>query len=390
MEKSSLPSWNFIRKAKSNPMGTKRIILMYISEISGHHSATLAIEKAIQSLQPEAEILNINAFNYTNPISEKIINRLYMRVIKSTPGIWDYLYDNPAVVKNIEKMKEAVHKFNSPKLKVLFDQFKPDAVACTQAFPCGMVADFKKTYNSDISLVAVLTDYVPHSYWVYDSVNFYITPSEEVAERLIKKGVGKEKIKTFGIPFDLKFNQAQDRQPLFQKFSLKPNLPTILIMGGGHGLGPIKTIVESLEKVKEEIQEIVVAGTNKRLYNSLTKVIKKCKREILLFEYVDNINELMAISNIVISKPGGVTTAEVLAQGLPMIIVQPIPGQEANNTAYLTEKGAAIKLDTPDEINLVIEDLLANPDKLKELCRSALAISKPDASLDIARLLLEL
>ena len=173
----------------------KRIILMYISEVSGHHSATLAIEKALKILQPDAEILNINAFNYTNPISEKVVNRLYMAVIKRTPQIWDYLYDNPAVVKKVENIKNNIHKFNSPKLKNLFDKFKPDAVVCTQAFPCGMVADFRKTYNSEISLVAVLTDYIPHSYWIYDTVNYYITPSQEVSRSLIKKGVPADKIK---------------------------------------------------------------------------------------------------------------------------------------------------------------------------------------------------
>lgn len=371
-------------------MTPKRIILMYISEVSGHHSATLAIEKAIKSLRPETEILNINAFNYTNPISEKIINRLYMGVIKSTPKIWDYLYDNPKVIKNIEKIKKAVHKFNSPKLKTLFDQFKPDVVACTQAFPCGMVADFKKTYDSGIPLVAVLTDYVPHSYWIYDSVNFYIAPSEEVMNRLLKKEVGAHKIKIFGIPFDLKFNEPQDKYRILQRFGLKAGAPALLIMGGGHGLGPIKEIVKSLENTKEEIQEIVVAGTNKKLYNSLNKIISRCKKRIVLFGFVDNINELMSISDIIITKPGGVTTAEVLTKGLPMIIVKPIPGQEANNTAYLTEKGAAVKLDKPQEINLVVEGLLSNQDKLKQMQQSALRIAKPNASLDIAKLLLEL
>lgn len=371
-------------------MPPERIILMYISEVSGHHNATLAIEKALKILRPESEILNINAFNYTNPISEKIINRLYMGVIKRTPQIWDYLYDNPVIVKNIEKIKEAVHKFNSPKLKNLFDKFKPDAVVCTQAFPCGMVADYKKTYHSDIPLVAVLTDYVPHSYWIYDNINYYISPSEDVSLRLEKKGVEPNKIKSLGIPFDPKFNEPVDRSKVFQKFKLAQNLATILIMGGGQGLGPIKTIVKSLEKVKKPIQEIVITGTNNKLYNSLRRKIKKYKKKILLFKYVNNINELMAISNIIITKPGGVTTAEVLAQHLPMIIVKPIPGQEVNNAVYLTEKGAAIRTEEPKEINTVIEDLFANPAKLKRLCEDATRISKPNASMDIARLLLEL
>lgn len=371
-------------------MPPKRIILMYISEVSGHHSATLAIEKALKMLQPDVEVLNINAFNYTNPISEKIVNRLYMGVLKRTPQIWDYLYDNPTVVKKLEKIKDNIHKFNSPKLQTLFDKFRPDALVCTQAFPCGMCADYKKTYNSDIPLVAVLTDYVPHSYWVYDTVDYYITPSEDITLRLIKKGVGPDKIKSLGIPFDPKFNEPLDKYKVAQKFKINPDLLTILIMGGGQGLGPIKTIVKSLEKVKKEVQEIVVTGTNKKLYNSLKRKIKKYKKKILLFGYVNNINELMSISGIIITKPGGVTCAEVLAKHLPMIIVKPIPGQEANNTSYLTEKGAAIKIDDPADINLAIEDLLKDPDKLNRLCASASRLSKPDASLDIARLLLQL
>ncbi|MBM3252147.1 MAG: hypothetical protein FJZ11_05155 [Candidatus Omnitrophica bacterium] len=371
-------------------MPPKRIVLMYISEVSGHHSATLAIEKALKMLQPDVEVLNINGFNYTNPISEKIVNRLYMGVLKRTPQIWDYLYDNPTVVKRIEKIKETIHKFNSPKLQILFDKFKPDAVVCTQAFPCGMCADYKKTYNSNIPLIAVLTDYVPHSYWIYDTVNYYITPSEDVTLGLMKKGVERDKIKSLGIPFDPKFNEPLDRFKISRKFKMNPNPATILIMGGGQGLGPIKTIVKSLEKVKKEIQEVVVTGTNKKLYNYLKRKIKKYKKKILLFGYVDNINELMSISNIIITKPGGVTCAEVLAKHLAMIIVKPLPGQEANNTRYLTEKGAAIKVDEPEDINLVIEDLLKESDKLKCLYGSAGSLSKPNASLDIARLLLDL
>ncbi|MDD4979925.1 MAG: glycosyltransferase [Candidatus Omnitrophica bacterium] len=368
----------------------KRIILMYISEVSGHHSATLAIEKALKILQPDTQILNIDGFNYTNPISEKIVNRLYMAVIKRTPKIWDYLYDNPAVVKKIEKIKNVVHKFNSPKLKNLFDKFKPDAIICTQAFPCGMAADFKKTYASDIPLVAVLTDYIPHSYWVYDKVDYYITPSQEVSLRLIKKGVPPDKIKPLGIPFDPKFNEGILKNEVMHRLHLDPGLFTVLIMGGGQGLGPIKTIIKSLEKVKKGFQALVVSGTNKKLYGSLKMRLKKYKKKVLLFGYVNNIHELMGISDIIITKPGGVTISEVLARKLPMIIVKPIPGQEVNNTAYLTDKKAAIKIDKPKDIHLIIDDLLENRQKLARLAEAAGGIAKPNASLDIAKFILDL
>lgn len=371
-------------------MPSKRVILMYISEVSGHHSATIAIEKALKMLCPDTETLNINAFNYTNPISEKVVNKLYMGIIKRTPGIWDYLYDNPAIVKNVEKIKESIHKFNSPKLKNLFDKFKPDAVVCTQAFPCGMCADYKKTYHSSIPLVAVLTDYIPHSYWLYEDVNWYITPSEEVTSRLTDKGVPFAKIKSLGIPFDPRFNQPTDKNKILKELKLDPLVPILLIMGGGQGLGPIKTIIKRLEKAKTDIQEIVVTGTNKKLYKTLKRRIKKYKKKICLLAYTGNINELMAVSNLIITKPGGVTVAEVLSQKIPMIIVKPIPGQEANNTSFLTKAGAALKVDKPERINQVIDDLFAHPAKINDLSLAAGRIGKPNASLDIAKLLLSL
>jgi len=363
---------------------------MYISEVSGHRSATMAIEKAVKTLSPKSEILSINAFNYTNPISEKIVNSIYMGVIKNTPKLWDYLYDNPKVVKSVEKLKKLIHKSNSPKFKKLFDRFNPDIVVCTQAFPCGMVADFKKDYGSKLPLVAVLTDFIPHSYWVYEAVDYYITPSEEVSQRLAKKGVPAEKMRPLGIPFDHKFNQPLNRAEIFGKLHLDPLKPVILIMGGGQGLGPIKTIVKSLDSLKIDAQEIIVTGTNKKLYRSLKRKIKKYKKDIRLFGFVDNINELMFISTLIISKPGGVTTAEALALRLPMVIVKPIPGQEANNTDFLTRKQAAIKLEDPKKINAVVDDLLKNDQTLQRMRDSAAHIAKPDSSLDIAKLLLGL
>lgn len=363
---------------------------MYISEVSGHHNATIAIEKALRALEPQAEISNINAFNYTNPIAEKIVNSIYMGIIKVAPGIWDYLYDNPKVVKRLEKAKQNVHKKNTPKLKRLFERLKPDVVVCTQAFPCGMVAFYKKKYGLNLPLIAVLTDYVPHSYWVYDDVDYYITPSEDVSQRLINKGVPAEKVKSLGIPFDPKFNEHLNRNSVFHKHRLSPDIPTLLIMGGGQGLGPIKTIVRSLEKVDKDIQEIVVTGTNKKLYNSLRRKVKNYKKKIIVFGYAQNINELMHISDLVISKPGGVTTSEVLAKGKPMIIVKPLPGQEANNTAYLTQKGAAIKLEEAREINLIVEELLNSPSRLNQLRDCVKQISRPNSSMDIARLLLKI
>lgn len=371
-------------------MQPKRIMLMYISEISGHHSATLAIERAIKNISPSTEIMNINAFNYTNPIAEKLVNRLYLGVIKRTPQVWEYLYDNPSVVEKLEGIKRAIHKLNSPKLRRLFERFNPDCIACSQAFPCGMVADYKKYYHSNVPLVAVLTDFIPHSYWLYESVDYYITPSEEITFRLIEKGIPAKKIRTFGIPFDHRFNIHIDRLQVMRKFGLDPELRTILIMGGGQGLGPIKAIVRSLENAHTDFQEIIVTATNKKLYRELRSKVNKSRHKIKLFGYVNTIPEFMAVSDLIITKPGGITTAEALSKNLPMIIVRPIPGQEANNTTFLTTKGAAIKVDDPRIIHKVVDDLFSNPEKLSAFRQAAARISKPRASMDIAEFLLQL
>ncbi|MEK6568244.1 MAG: glycosyltransferase [Candidatus Omnitrophota bacterium] len=371
-------------------MAKLRVLLLYISEVSGHHQATIAIESALRILRPDVEILNLNAFNYTNPFTEKIVNRLYLGVIKRTPGIWDYLYDNPSVIESTQKIKEAIHKHNSPKFKRLFDEFSPDAVVCSQAFPCGMAADFKKRYNSSIPLVGVLTDYAPHSYWIYDTVDYYIAPSEEVKDRFIRKGVPSDKIRVYGIPISPKFSLKHNKEELAKKFGLNPSRPIILAMGGGQGLGPLNKIVSAFKKMRINSQLAVVSGSNKKLYRKLERKAKSYPKKIFLYGFINNIDELMEIANIIITKAGGLTTAEAFCKGLPMVIIKPLPGQEEINTTYFLSKGAAVKITDDKLILQFLQDLLSNPSMLKAMREAALKISKPYASLDIGKLILEL
>ncbi len=371
-------------------MRPKRILLLHISKVSGHKQATIAIENAIKELAPSAEVMNINAFNYTNPISEKIINGLYLGVLKRAPAVWDYLYDNPRIVKAATRFKNRIHTHNSPKLKRLYDSFKPDVIVCSQAFPCGMVSDFKNAYNINVPLVAVLTDYVPHSFWLYDNVNYYICPDSETKQKLIAKGISEKKIKIYGIPIDPKFNKLGNREAICSKLGLDIRKPKALIMGGGHGLGPIKTIVRSIDRIKIDLDMLVVCGVNKKLLKWLFRKSKRAKKKILPFGFVDNIEQLMSISNVILTKPGGITTAEALAMNLPMIIVNPLPGQEYHNTQFLLKLGTAVLVDKPRETGKALESLLNHPNELTRLKETIKKIATPNSSLDIARLLLSL
>ncbi len=366
-----------------------RVLLMYITKVSGHRQATVAIQKSLKQLDPGIEAPTINGFGFTYPILEKVVNRAYMSVIKRTPKVWDYMYDNPKIVKKSESIKNFLHKTSYDKVAKLFLRHKPDVVVCTQAFPCGMVAHYKMEHNLKTTIIGVLTDFSPHSFWINEGVDYYVVPSVEAKERFIKKGVPSDAIKVYGIPMRSKFSSQLDKNPIAKKLELDPEIPTVVIMGGGQGLGPIKSTVKSLIKVKMDFQMIVLAGVNKKIISSLKRYTKRSEKKILIYEFATNVDELMELATIIITKPGGITTAECLAKGLPMVIVNPIPGQEMRNTDFLIKKGVGIRIDDTNDIGEEVELLLKSPERLASMSKAAYENARPHAALDIAKLILE-
>ncbi len=367
---------------------SKKVLLLFISEHSGHHCASRAIEKALRTIDPAIETLNINSFNYTNPILEKVINRAYMGVVMRTPEVWEYLYDNPKVLKNTQKLRAMIHRFNTGKLKSLLDEFRPDVIICTQAFPCGMIADYKRSLNIRIPLVGVLTDYAPHSYWVFNDVDKYIVPSAETGKKLIDNGVDPLKVEEFGIPIDPSFMGCRNRDELCDEIGIDRNLPCVLIMGGTQGLGPIRNVARQLDVSDIKLQVIIATGTNKKVYKWLKR--RHFKKKFIILPFAGNVNELMRVATVIITKPGGITTAEALAAGVPMLILHPLPWQEAMNTRFLLKEGVAVKAENPEGVVVVLDELLYNVSKLKTMSRKAVALSKPDSAMNIARLIMVL
>lgn len=369
---------------------TRRILLMYITKVSGHRQATVAIQKALKNALPDAEIMSINGFEYTYPILEKVVNKAYMGVIKRVPVIWDKMYDNPKLVKRSKLIKEFLNKKSHKKLNRLFETFKPDTVICTQAFPCGMVADYKSTHASPFHLIGVLTDFAPHAYWINRGVDYYIVPSEDAKSRFIQNGISPDSIKVFGIPIRTKFADKTTKQEVCRKLGLDPQVPTILIMGGGQGLGPIKKVVQSLLRFSDPVQLIVIAGTNVKLMEWLKQSKEKTDKKLVIYDYASNVDELMDAATLIITKPGGMTTSESLAKGLPMIIVNPIPGQEMHNTNFLIKKGIALRIDDVKDIVGELKALLNSPDRLSAMSKAAYEHGRPLAARDIADLVMSL
>jgi processive 1,2-diacylglycerol beta-glucosyltransferase len=368
----------------------KKVLIFYISVNSGHHMAAKSIENALLRLDENIEVLTVNALNYISPLLEKFIIKTYMGVVKNTPELWEYLYDNHEVKQKLSKFRDLAHRLNSSRLIKLLTDFQPDVAVCTQAYPCGVLASYKALNPQCCPIVGVITDYVAHSYWLMNEVDVFAVPTKQTQDSLVQKGVSRDKVKVLGIPVDPMFSKKLNKDLLKSWYGIPENRKVIMVMGGGQGLIPIREIVLSLEEVRRPIHVIAVAGRNHALKAKLDEIQAKCRVPLTVYGYVNEIDQLMEIADILISKPGGLTTSEALVKKLPMIIFKPLPGQESKNTEFLVQNRIALKADAVDEIPKMVQRLVDDPERLKEICQNIELVRKPHASTDIAKTVLDL
>ncbi|UCD15507.1 MAG: glycosyltransferase [Candidatus Omnitrophota bacterium] len=365
----------------------KRILIFYISDFGGHSKAAENIKEAFRYKEPEAEVLSINGFGHFYPYWEKVVDFLYTLLIKYIPDLWGGLYDRRRVVKFLTPCRRFVNRITFKKLSRLINDFKPTCFVTTQAFPCGLVADFKQKFGLKIPLVAVVTDYYPHRFWIHPCIDKYVVACKEAKETLVREGVGEEKIKVLGIPISVEFLKAYSRQEVCDNLNFASKRDSVLIMGGGLGIGPIKKIAQQLDSLDSNFQIVVVCGKNKTLYNWFEKNKKDFKKPIFCFGYIDFVHKIMDFSDIIITKAGGITVSEALAKSLCIIIVNPIPGQEERNVNYLLYRGAVVKVDNTSLIGEAVKGLMRDRKRMFYLKEKARENSFIDSSLRIVDLI---
>jgi processive 1,2-diacylglycerol beta-glucosyltransferase len=369
-------------------MTGRRFLFLYITPNSGHHCASRAIEQAVRDLDPRATLVSVDAFRYVSRFVRWAISRTYASLIRHQPDVWEYLYDNPAVHRRVQQLRSLLHRYHAAKFQRLVETVRPQAIVCTQAYPCGIAADFKKSHRLTTPLVGVLTDYAPHLYWFHETVDVYAVPSEQVRRRFLVLGAAPERVRVLGIPVDRRFREPVDRDAAARRFGLDLRVPVILIMGGGSGFGRLREIVLNLDTLPHPCQLVVLTGTNRRLLAWLTR--QPFRHRVLALGYTDAVPTLMSLATVLVSKPGGLTTSEALVAQLPLVIVNPIPGQEAYNARFLLSQGAALQAGPPATVRQTVRDLLENPERLEALRRRHAELAHPDAADHIARLLVEL
>lgn len=368
----------------------KRILIFYITAGTGHHVAANNIRDALLRIQGDLEVQVVDSLAYTNPIMAKFIMKTYLGVIKNTPDIWDYLYDNPKVKHHTEAIREAIHRNNSLKLERLFEEFRPDAVICTQAFSCGVVSNYKRTQARKLPLVGVVTDFAAHCYWAFPQTDLYMVPTPAVRQQLSTLGVPSRHIRATGIPVHPVFAEGVNSDEVHQRYGFRQDTAKVLIMGGSQGIGPVKETIKKLDRIPHPIEIIVVTGRNEALRERLEERRHKMTHPFHVFGFVDKVHELMEVSDVLIGKPGGVTVAEALVKRLPIVICRPIPGQEQKNTQYLLEQNVAVRAEDPHDVPALVEQLLTSPATLERVARNIEQLRRPYAAVDVAREVLDL
>lgn len=370
---------------------TRRTLFLYLTKHSGHYAAAVAVESAMRQLSPRLETMLLDSFSHANPVLSKVTLKAYLAVLKTAPEIWEYMYDNPGFKERTAKIRETLNRGNSRKLQSLLSNFRPDVVVCTQGFACGVMASWKRsTGNHALKLVGVLTDFVAHRYWADPQVDLYIAPTDQLRLSLEAQGVQPQRILVTGIPIAERFVAPVDNAAVLQSLGLKPDIPKVLLMGGSLGLGPIKSVIRKLDKLPQPFDILAVTGQNERLQETLLRKGPRLRHHTTILGFAQNIHELMSVAELVITKPGGITTAEALVKQLPMIIINPIPGQEAKNSEFLLTQGVAVQAEDANNVMLFVDEFFRNPDKLRQMRAAAAQLGRPDAAQRAARGILEL
>ncbi len=368
----------------------RNVIIFYISEFGGHSKAAKNIKEALLYRNSSLKVSNINGFGHFYPRTEKVIDFLYTKLIKHLPFVWGKIYDKKKIIRELNPIRKFISRHTFKSLTKFIKNNSPDCFVATQAFPCGLTADFKENFNLKTPLIAIVTDYHPHGFWIHRLVDKYVVASEEAKNVLLDNGIAAEKIEILGIPISMKFMKSYQRKDVTSEFGFRKDLKTILLMGGGLGLGPIEEIAKSLDNLNYEFQIIAVCGKNEKLYNWFQSNKPNFKKQIFSFSYVEFVDKLMDCSDIIITKGGGITISEALAKGLGIIITNPIPGQEEHNVDYLLKKGAIIRADSPVAICASVETLFSEDKKLDSLKTKAKDTSAINSSLDIADLIIKI
>lgn len=373
--------------------GKKKILILSVSAGAGHVRAAEALRAYSNAHDEGVLATHVDVMSYVSSGFRKIYTDFYITLISKYPALWGYLYQktNDALPNSsMEKLRRRIERFNTRSLLRKITELKPDAIICTHFLPAEILAHMIRTTQLTCPVWVQVTDFDLHRMWVHQGITGYFAANDEVAFRMQANGIPAKTIHVTGIPVMPAFACPPDRTMCASEMGLNPDRLTFLLMGGGAGLGKLDEIAARLLALNSNFQLIVLAGKNADALAALQSLKARYPDRLSAHGFTNHVERLMACADLVITKPGGLTTSECLSMGLPMIVNAPIPGQEERNADYLLEQGVALKAFDATTLEYRILHLLENPQKLAEMRAKAKAIGRSSAARHVLDIVLDI
>ncbi len=358
-----------------------RILIATVTAGGGHLAAAAALDEAWRALRPDDPVERLDLVKFFSPLHRKVHAEGYVKLVERAPELWGMLFaktDKPEVAQRLNRIQRLFPSRSRLRFARYVKQYNPDVVLCTHYEPLEPLAQLRAKRRGPQPFVAsVVTDFEAHALWMASGVDLYCVAAEETKARLVARGATAEYVVVTGIPVAAKFSAKVSPRAVRKALGLRDDLPTILALSGGFGMGPLGEILGELDKVTGAFQTLVVCGRNEELRRDLAAQDRSHPTRVLGF--ASNMHELMAVADLIITKPGGLTSSEAMAMGKPLLIVDPIPGQEAANSDFLLQHGAAAKVNRVEDLPFRVEQLLSSK-KLADLAKAAKGLGQPGAA----------
>ena len=360
-----------------------KILVINATAGAGHKKAAEAIFKGLQA-KAGYDVRFADALDYTNFFFKKNYPGFYTFLVTRFPGVWGFFFsvlDLPWMQPVVRAARRLYNGFNAAALQEFLIQEQFDCIFSTHFLSVEVCGYLKRKGKIRSKVICCVTDFDVHRIWVTEGIDLYTTACEYTRNKLIALGVSSDKVFAFGIPTDPKFSLRLDTAALKKKLGLQQGVRTVLIATGSFGMGPI----EELTRLLKSYQLLIVCGNNRALYERLKPL---AQGNVLVLGLVDNMDELMAVADVMVTKPGGLSISEALVKKLPMLFFSAIPGQESNNIKVLSSYGAALAVQSSlTEIARTMDEWNADPQKLEALRQRLGALAKPHAVADIISLI---